>query len=53
MGKSSEFGLCRPLVVNELDFDRFHRGHGQDGFSYACTQSTQQPSGNNIRLSLY
>ncbi len=44
VGKSSEFGLSRPLVIDELDFDRFHRGHSQDGFRHACTQPTQQPS---------
>lgn len=35
-------GVCRGLVVDELDLDRLHGGDGQDGLRDARTQTTQE-----------
>ena len=43
VSKSSVFRLRRPLVVDELDLDRLHRRHGEDGLADSGAEATEQP----------
>lgn len=40
--ESSEPGICRPLVVDKLDFDRFHWSDSEDSFADSRTETGQQ-----------
>ena len=52
--ESLELRIGRSLVVDELDFDRFHRRHGEDGLGHSGTQSAQQTlSGRQIAVGVH
>ena len=48
VGEAAELGVGRPLIVDELDFDGLHRGHGQHGLRNAGSEATEKP-GNIFR----
>jgi len=47
VGESSIARLGRPLVIDKFNLDRFHRGHGKNGFADASPKTGQHPDCNS------